>query len=331
MTATIRRPDPEYARHRRTKMRRARFSSMESLGFIETPTTVTSQWVSQEARSELPPPPIKRGAHEKTVADIEPLDTTGELLRRDVRWGMVITLAVVVAGLTAAGVWLWHRPAAMAEAASSAVSVAAADLEPELEGLDRLNQQLLDSQMETSEVIARTLSVDGAARKLFDAASGLPTDSEQTARTVATDVATTALDASRLVSDAIAYRSAVIQILTPPDLEADPELIGLEDAVREIGTWRQTFEQVRLALPEGTMSDVSVQLGEIAASLESIQKRYVDGLGQDDRQAAEAAVLELEAQLDIAENLLNRSLRQVQEQADELIRDSFSGIRRLLG
>lgn len=329
MTATIRRQDPEPQRQRRPGRKRARFSSMESLGFIESPTTVTRQWVEDPRTLKTPPQPLKRGAHEKTLADMAPLDTTGDLLRRNVRWGLVVVLGVILAGLTAAAIWLWHRPAAMAEAASSALTSAASDLAPELEGLDELNRQLLDSQIEPNEVIARTLTVDAGARDLFDAAAGLP-EAEQATRDVASNVATMSLDASRLIADAIAYRSAVVQILAPPDLEPDPELVSLDDAIRGIGTWRQSFDQVRAALPEGIMPEVSDQLASIAGSLDSIQGQYVDALSDDDRQAAESAILELEAQLDIAATYLDRSLREVQDQSSQLIRDSLEGLDRLL-
>ena len=251
-------------------------------------------------------------------------------MRKDIRWGLVTTMVVVIGGLAAAGIWLWQRPAAMAEAAVSDVTTAAAVLEPELVALADLNTTLTDTEIDNSAIAAQTLSVEGQARSLFDAAGALPVGASST-RAEATDAATSALDAARLVSDAAAYRSAVISILISPDLETDPELIGLDDAVRGFGEWQQNFNEVRSALPSETMRAVADQLEVIAADLESIQSAYIDGLREDDRLAAEAALEDLAARLETAEELLSESLEQVQEQVSALIEDSLTGVDRLLG
>lgn len=331
MTVTIRRPARGRARHRQARRTPVRYSFMESLGFIESPATVSRSWVPVEPiPAQEPPPPIKRGAHERTVADLDPIDTTRELFRRNVRWGLVVTVAGMLVGLVMVAAWLWQRPASLAEAAASDLAAAATSLTSELEALQEANATLARSELDASTISVAVNAVDSEARALFNVSAGLP-DKEAGTRTEAADVATKALDASRLLSDAAAYRGAVIQILAAPGLETDPALIALDDAVRQIGTWRLSFDQVRSALPEGTMSKVSTELKTVSASLESIQNRYVDGLRQDNRHSAEAALLELSTRLEVAETLLASSLAETQETVSGLIEESLSGIDRLFG
>lgn len=328
MTATIRKPDPNGPRHTervRRKKRPARFSSMESLGFIETPTTI-STWSTPPLPPRPPaPPPIPQQGD--PLNGWHPSDVQTGLVTRRVRWGMVSTLVVVVAALAFAGVWLWHRPAAMADLAASDVSTAARALEPELEGLRELNETIAGAEIDPSAVTAQSFAVDARARALFNISGELagPT------RTLAADTATAALDASRLISDAVAYRSAVVQILLAPDLETDPDLVALDDAVRDFGQWQQRFNDIRSALPTGTMSAVSDELAAIAVNLDSIQGRYVDGVSNDDRLAASRALDDLTALLDGAESTLNNSLREIQTRVDELIESSLAGIDQLVG
>lgn len=331
MTATIRRSARDRARHRQPRRGTARFSFMESLGFIESPATVSRSWVPADPIPMEPAAaPVKRGAHERTVADLDPIDTTRELFRRDIRWGLVITVAMMLLGLVMVASWVWQRPAVMAEQAASDLAAAATTLTPELETLQEVNDSLTTPDLDASAVSVAALAVDARARALFNASAALPATQSLT-RTEASDAATKALDASRLLSDASAYRGAVIQILVAPALETDPGLIALDDAVRQIGTWRLGFDQVRSALPVGTMPQVSTQLEVVSTGMESIQNRYVDGLREDDRRAAEAALLELEAQLEVAETLLASSLSETQATVTELIQESLAGIDRLLG
>lgn len=332
MTATIRRPDPNQARQRRPRRARVRFSFMESLGFIESPTTVSRTWAPPYPvpSQGTPLAPVKRGAHERTVADLDPIDTTSELLSRNVRWGVVATSTVVLLGLGVLAGWLWQRPSSLAEAAVSELTTSAADLAPKLESLQEATATLGASQIDTSAINLATLSVDAAARELFNASAALPA-SQSGPRTQAADIASRALDASRILSDATAYRAAAVQILAAPAFETNPELIALDEAVRQIGSWRLNFDQIRSALPEGTMSSISNQLHVISGNLESIQNRYIDGLREDDQRAAESALLELAVQLEVAETLLTRSLGETQESVAGLIEESLTGIDRLLG
>ena len=303
---------------------------MESLGFIESPAVVTRGWVPSETTPRFAPAHIKRGAHERTVADIEPLDTTRELFRRNVRWGLVATVSLLLGGALGVAGWLLQRPSELAEAAANSLRASASSLAHELEALEEVNATLTDPQVDSSAINAAALTVDSGSRELFTATAELP-ESDAGLRARAADAASKAIDAARLVSDAAAYRGAVIQILAAPRLETDPELIALDEAIRQIGAWRMSFDQVRSALPSGTMTNVSTQLDELSANLESIQSRYVDSLREDDRHSAEAVVLELAAQLQIIETVLNGSLEETQEAVSGLIEESLAGIDDLLG
>ena len=334
MTVTIRTPDPKHARHARPKRRRTRFSSMESLGFIESPATVTTSWLAPptSAPPEIPlvAPRTKRGAHERTVADLEPNDTTEFLVRRNVRWGLLTVMVLLLGALTAGAVWLWQRPAIMADSALAAVESAAENLEPELMSLSDIASKLSAPGLDSTEFTDQTRSVDQQARELFNAAGALPSSAAES-RTAAADTATSALDASRLIRDAVAYRSTAVQILVPPALETDPELIALDDAVRTFGTWQQNFNEIRSALPDGVMSQVTQELALIAGTLESIQGRYIDALRDDDPDGAAGALGDLADRLRAAEDLLWASLAEIEAKAGELINESLEDVRDLTG
>ncbi len=331
MTATIRKPEPKHARYTTTrKKRRTRFSSMESLGFIEDPATVSNTWGTASPPISAPPPPttMKRGAHERTVADIEPYDTTEFLVRGNVRWGLIAAVTLLLGALTAGAIWLWQRPAVSADAALASVESAAEALEPELVALSEMTPDLFSQQLDSTAVTAQTQVVNELARDLFNSAGALP-PSETDLRTAAADAATSALDASRLISDAIAHRSTVVQILVPPALETDPELVALDDAVRAFGAWQQNFNEVRSALPDNVISEVSRDLVLIAGTLESIQGRYIDALRDDDSAAAMGALADLTDRLEATENILWASLADIQSKASQLIQESLSGVAKL--
>lgn len=328
MTATIRKPEHEGPRHKKRPTRRkARFSSMEALGFIETPMMSSTWFTSPPPRPITPPPP---SVEDNPFAGWQPTQGSSELVERRFRWGMVSVLVLIIGGLAVAGLWLWQRPGLAAAAASSEVTTQAEALQSELVGLRDINNELLGAELDSSAVSAQSLAVDGAARGLFNAAGAL-SDTAATRRSNAVDVATTALDASRLIRDAVAYRSAVIQILVAPDLETDHDLIGLDDAVRDFGEWQQQFNEVRSTLPTGTMSEVTGELELVAGNLTSIQGRYVDALREEDRLAAEAALSDLTEQLSQVEGSLTTSLEEVQARVDDLIGQSLAGIGDLIG
>ena len=333
MTATIRTPEPRHARATKNKPRRTRFASMESLGFIESPATVSTSWPASHQTTPISAADSanrpKRGAHERTVADLEPTDTTELLVRSNLRWGLLTIMALLVGALTVGTIWLIQRPAVQADSAATAMQSAAQSLRPELISLSGIAGRLADQDLDSTAIAAQTRAVDARARELFNAAGALPTTSSGL-RGAAADVATSALDASRLINDAAAYRATVIQILIPPPLETDPELVALDEAVRAFGAWQQSFNQVRSALPTGTMTRVSDQLALLAGNLESIQSRYVDALRDDDTAAARAVVRDLADQLAVAETALRTSVADVESRALDLIELGLAGIEGLL-
>jgi hypothetical protein len=101
-----------------------------------------------------------------------------------------------------------------------------------------------------------------------------------------------------------AYVGAVTPILTAPTLITEPELIDLQTAVAEFGSWRNTFGMVLSNLPEGVMPELTAELNAIRDDLEEMQGTYVDGLREDDRVAALAAVRAVEGRLATAWEIL---------------------------
>ena len=145
-------------------------------------------------------------------------------------------------------------------------------------------------------------------------------------RSISADIAGDALDAARLVGDAIAFKGAVIPILAAPKFETDPDLIAIDDAAREFGAWQAQFDSVRTALSPGMMSVLNSELTLISGELESIQNRYLDAIRTDDRFGTHSAINDLGNRLSDAENILNTSLSDVQERANLRIADALSGI-----
>ena len=305
---------------------------MESLGFIESPAMVSTSWLvpgtPTPPQTDAKTPTTKRGAHERTVADLEPNDTTEFLVRNNIRWGLVAVTMILLGALTTGAIWLWQQPAVTTGSALAAVESAAKGLETELLALSDITPSLSSQEIDSTTFAVQIRAVNEEARDLFDAAGALPSSTADM-RTVAADTATSALDASRLIGDAVAYRSTVVQILVSPPLETDSELIALDDAVRAFGTWQQSFNQARSALPDRVMSEVSRDLDLIAGTLESIQGRYIDALRDDDPAAAAGALSDLTDRLDATEQVLWASLAEIESRAAGLIRESLSGITRL--
>ena len=312
-----------------------RLSSMESLGFLDSPNTIAAKSVPTTSTSVQPAPldtvPAAQTVASTSVPAVEhdpfanwrPTEVGGRLDSGNVRWGFLIGLLMIAAGLVGVGYWIYQQPAAAAAAAGEELVAVVDSLEPHLGALASLNASLTLPAIEPG---TSTLSAArSAARNVFDTSATLPPQLD-IERSISADIAGDALDAARLVGDAIAFKGAVIPILAAPKFETDPDLIAIDDAAREFGAWQAQFDSVRTALSPGMMSVLNSELTLISGELESIQNRYLDAIRTDDRFGTHSAINDLGNRLSDVENILNTSLSDVQERANQRIDDALSGI-----
>lgn len=333
MTATIR--PPERGSHTRGPLR---VTSLETLGFSDA----VSVWSDTRPRIPLTPsvPPVgdgrvvRRGRHEAppppepdTVADWVPAEFGGRLTGSNIRWALVAVIVTLVAGAAVFGYWLYQRPGSLQEASTIEVTARATALETALPALEEFNSGLL-----TADPITGTSSlfaVESEARALFEASGGLAT-SQSELRRAASEAAASALDGIRLASETHSYRVAVLPILQIPDLVTDRSLIELDEAARSFGDWQLSFDNVRTALPESVMSDVTLRLDVLSTDLPSFLTSYVDALREDDSAAARTAVSDLSARLDEIGESLADSVEGIQTRVSLRIEETRQALHRLL-
>ncbi|MEX1038901.1 MAG: hypothetical protein WDZ96_08615 [Acidimicrobiia bacterium] len=325
------------------KPRRVRYSMMESLGFTETPSVSYSAppVVARSAPSHLV---SANGTTARTVeeiwntteleadsmADWKPIDVERKLNKK-VRLPLIAIWIVIVGVIGTGGVWLWQNSDRSAGTAIAEVQEAGQTLSSTLDPLiaavdsiDPANGPIPDT------ILPAATNTDTASRALFSAAAEL-TGTQATSRSVATDAATQALDATKSLTNMGAYVGAVTPILTAPTLITEPELIGLQTAVSDFGTWRAQFGMVLSNLPEGVLPEVTVELNAIRGDLEAIQGAYVDGLRVDDRIAALDAVRTLEGRLASAWSLLLTGTESAKTAIVEQVESAREALRSLTG
>lgn len=311
MTVTSKSP-----RHRR----RLRLASMEVLGFIDSPGSATR---APGPRSLRPAAPVEAGARRRDpLADWAPSDFASGQLGRKVRWSVPLAALLAVLLMAGAAYWMYQRPEHIARSALQEVSSAAATLQPEL-------AVLAESSPGEDSLTPLLLGIDNLARQLYAASAGLPA-AEATTRSLAAEAAGDALAASRMTSDAHAYRAAVLPVLGAPALEVDPDLVSLDEAARQFGEWQARFESVVSALPEATMPEVTHELRAVAHEVPGMLSSYLDALRSEDRFAAEAVIRRLSNSLAQAEQVLAGSLAQVDEAVADRLAAAQERIESLL-
>lgn len=316
MTATIKPPDREV----KSRDRPIRFISMESLGF-SNPSSVWTDTPQTEVSDTLPP------TEADPLADWRPEEFGGQLSGGNFRWGLFAVFAVFLAAAGAVGFWAYQRPIAQAEASVVAVTESAEELSASLIGLEQFNAALPEA--DGGDDTTLLFEADAAARALFQASGQLPSG-ESATRSLAAAASSATLDGVRLASDSHSYRLAVTPLLATPDLEIDPNLIELDEAARAFGEWQLRFDEVRTALPDGVLPDVTEQLDVLSGDLTMTLRDYVDALREDDASAAEGIVVELSTRLDAIGDALAAAMEDTQNRVDERITEARTALSTLL-
>lgn len=327
MTATTR------GRHRHLKRPRVRLPSMEALGFIDRPDT-TSTWATRVTSTTTGDVVSESAAEtftiEPTVADWKPNEVGDRLLKGNVRWGLVITGGPALALLVFVAFWLYQQPRWADVEAGRVLNSEAAAMGDHLDALSVLSVALIAESPAPDLLAADLARADAQARILFEASGNLPAEATTT-RSNAADLAGETLAASRLLRDAFAYRTAALPILAIPELETDPALIRLDEAALVFGEWQSRFDQVRAALPESVLSELTSELGLISGELTATQGRYLDALRQDDPVLAAGVLDGLKDRLEGAESLLAESLSEIRERVDVRLGSARSSLDLLVG
>jgi hypothetical protein len=301
---------------------------MESLGFSEgsliwsdSPLPVAVPESSRPSGRHLAPPEAD------PMAGWSPEEFGTRLGGSNLRWGVITAFLVFLAAAGAVGFWLYQRPATQERASQASLDTAAADLDQALPLLAEFNAAFADSP---DTVDAGTLQrVDTAARALF-AASGELADSDTANRQAAASASQASLDGVRLASEAFAYQQAIRPMLVTPQLETDPSRIELDQAARDFGAWQLGFEQVRNALPDGALPEVTEQLDIVRGDLGGVLNDYVDALADDDPTAAADVLEALGRRLDGVDATLNRVLAGVQQRVTARVAETQTALDDLL-
>lgn len=309
---------------------RPRLFSMELLGFLDNPGTATSWVASAEPDVEVTVGRHLRPGEEARIADRAPSELGSEFLKGNFRWSALLALILIGAGIAALGAWVTQRPVADRAVAVAGVQASAAELRSAVAGVTGLNESLVAPEVTIGSVTETLSQVDDLARQLFTASALLP-QSEATHRSRATAASGDALDATKLLREAYAYRAAVLPVLAAPALETDPELIEIDEAVRQFGSWRARFDEIRTALPADVLGRVTGELDSVSVQLDAMMTDYVDALRSDDQAAAADVVTGLERRLAAIETSLFTALGDVQTRVQRHIDGSLFALDLLVG
>lgn len=304
---------------------------MESLGFDNTSSVWTESPLIVQARTDSQPTSASVGRHEAEhdpIAEWQPQDFGRRLDGRDFRWSLLLLVFAVVATAGAFGYWIYQQPARQAEASAAVVAEEAAGLREALPDLVAFSSTLDDKA--SSSQPEDLFTVDSAARALFDASAQLDQDDAES-RSAAAAASGAALDGIRLAGDTRAYQNAVTPILVLPGLETDPSLIELDEAARSFGEWQLRYDEVRSALPDGVLTDVTEQLDIISADLATFLTRYLDALREDSQGDADAVLTELAGRLDGVSTQIGQSVATINERIATRVEEAQASLDELLG
>ncbi len=333
------------------KRRTARWASLESFGFFDSPSM--SSTVAPPARPPQPDPQVtslvrtgrhvrKTGAtvedmwnttqlHAPSLVDWEPQSTmSSKLGHRNFRWPVVLVVLAMVAGAVGLGYWVYQRPNFEEANALDQVRADAATLS---ESLDRITPLVADLGSEQLPEANRDSSVyaavGDAARLLFTVSADL--GGQSALKTSASESASLALNVSRTLMDATAFRTVLEDSLTTPALETDPQLIDITAAALSFSDWRVGFESVREALPANVAAATSQALATLDTGLEARQSAYVDAMREKDRPAALNVLTSLDSDLADMRNVLLEDMQSISSEMTSLIEQSQAALDQLLG
>jgi hypothetical protein len=249
-----------------------------------------------------------------------PSELDATLVRNGVRKRKIVAigalgLVALIAGWRAL-TWDDARTAESIEA----VTATSAELVTQLGGLDGTIGDLIDGTMNNplgaSTALAR---MDEAARELFSVAGDLPIDDETAPiREQAISQAGGSLELATMLSESVAYASAVDLITRPVDLPASTDIDGLPGVTEVVTGWVNDFTAGVGSLPGNELTDTHrAALEDLAASLPDWQADYLDALRARDTAQAEGHVAALDAQIAFVRGSWSDAARSIAEWAEQ--------------
>jgi len=339
-----------------------RLAGMETLGFFDSPVrSWTNTPVADGNESELPGddyeptglinlPVGKHSRHAEPTGELvrdiwestelnapSLLDWAPQgfadkhLERRRFRWPMLLLLIVLTAAVAGAALWLYSEP-------EKAASVALGQVHAEAEALSTVIADVLplvddlaaDRLPEANQNATVFFEMGERARAMFAVSADLPA-ADSVDRGAAAEAAGLAIDASRQLMDATAYRTAVEPALALPVLETDPGLTDLATATEVFTEWRAGFDSIRSGLPEGVATKASAALDEVSAGLEATQTDYLDAVRIGNRTAAVEVLGRLRADLLAARTAMLADMAALSDSMTDLMGAARAELDRLLG
>jgi len=344
------------------KRRFMRLSWMESLGFIDTPSV---SWTTPPIAPAVDPDQFPETTQTTELVALpvgrhtKPVEPTGELVkdmwdstellapslidwapqafsarklgRRDFRWPMLVLVLLGVAVVAGIGYGVFARQGNAASSALAQLQTQAAALSGTFEQatplIVDLDAERLPNANQDSSIF---FGMAEAARAMFASSAELPT-SDSADRSAAAEAASLALDASRQLMDATAYRTALEPALSLPLFETDPALTDLVTATAAFSEWRSGFEAVGDALPNQVTGEASTALSALIAHLETTQSAYLDALRTQDRAAAVEVVGTLRAELQQVRHALLLDMGGISASVSTLLDQADARLEQLLG
>lgn len=247
---------------------------------------------------------------------------------RSVRLSSIGLWATVALVMSALAWYLIGRPAQVAEESLVTLRGEAAALIDTLPPLEALvaaigNRQAPNLSSSTGVV----LEAESAARSVFERAGTL----EGEARDMGISAASSVLEATARVNRLLAYRLAAEEALVAPNLPSAPDETDLPSATEAVTAWRAEVETAVAGLPSGVVRPHFEELEAWLGGLDEWQAAYMDGIRQENAAAIQAAIGDLNNQIqDLADSLL----AQLEEGGGELvtqIADARATLEALLG
>ncbi|HKY48589.1 MAG TPA: hypothetical protein VJQ79_11485 [Acidimicrobiia bacterium] len=275
-------------------------SVLESLGFFDPANEVVVTIGSVENSYPPQPAPVPSPAGGRQL--IPDIDLTSwkphviarsKLGRSRVSTTTIVVLSITLLALAIITVNLLRAPAEQAAIQEDGLAAASTQLGNALAALEPV---LINVNTDVAEATSVLISVDSAARDLFDAAALLGDEAEQQVlRQSAAALAERALALESSLGDALNYRLVLNPLWNSPDLAG---VVDPTAAAAEVATWQAQLLDMVESLPTSTELGAHVeQVRGFVDGLEAWRVRYLDALALSDVATAEAAVADLDGQL----------------------------------
>lgn len=275
-------------------------SVLESLGFFDpaNEVVVTMGSVATSYPPEPAPVPTPTGGRQ-LIPDIDLTSWKPHVIARSklgrsrVSMTTIAVLSISLLTLAIITVNLLRAPAEQAALQENSLAAASTQLGNALAALEPI---LVNVNTDVAEATSALISVDSAARDLFDAAALLGDETEQQVlRQSAAALAERALALESSLGDALNYRLVLNPLWNSPDLAG---VLDPTAAAAEIATWQTQLLDMVESLPTSTELGAHVeQVRRFIDGLEAWRVRYLDALALGDVATAEAAVADLDGQL----------------------------------